>query len=85
MPTKYRSESQKPWKTNTIVHSPYMPELVCYKTEFWDGTESYSEAFDPDDPTLVGAVAIIRQSDSPTNALNWWKFWKIIWPKMIYS
>ena len=53
MPTKYRSESQKPWKTNTTVHSPYMPELVCYKTEFWDGTESYSEAFDPDDPTLV--------------------------------
>jgi hypothetical protein len=30
----------------------------------------------------MGAVAIIRQSDSPTNALNWWKFWKIIWPKI---
>ena len=25
-----------------------------------------------------GAVAIIRQSDSPTNVLNWWMFWKII-------
>jgi hypothetical protein len=29
---------------------------------------------------IYGAVVIIRQSDSPTNALNWWKFWKIIWP-----
>ena len=29
-----------------------MPELLCYKTEFRDGTESYSEAFDTDDPTL---------------------------------
>jgi hypothetical protein len=33
-------------------HSPYMPELLCYKTEFRDGTESYSEVFDTDDPTL---------------------------------
>jgi hypothetical protein len=24
-----------------------MPELLCLKTEFIDGTESYSEAFDP--------------------------------------
>jgi len=30
-----------------------MPELLCYKTEFRDGTEFYSEAFDPDDPTLI--------------------------------
>ena len=29
-----------------------MPELLYYKTEFRDGTESYSEAFDTDDPTL---------------------------------
>jgi hypothetical protein len=30
-----------------------MPELFCHKTEFIDGTESYSEAFNPDDPTLM--------------------------------
>ena len=29
-----------------------MPELLCYKTEFRNGTESYSVDFDPDDPTL---------------------------------
>ena len=26
---------------------------ICHKTEFIDGTVSYSEAFDPDDPTLM--------------------------------
>lgn len=31
-----------------------MPELIGYKTEFRDGTELYSEAFDPNDPTLMG-------------------------------
>ena len=30
-----------------------MPELLCYKTEFRDRTESSPEAFDPDDPTLI--------------------------------
>lgn len=39
--------------TFTIVRSPYMPEQLCYRTEFRDGTESYSEAFDPDDLTLL--------------------------------
>ena len=39
-----------------------------------------------DSPTVrLSDGPIVRQSDSPTNALNWWKFWKIIWPKMIYS
>jgi len=49
----YRSESQKPWKTVTTVRSLYMPELLCYKTEFRDRTDSYSVAFDPEDPTLM--------------------------------
>lgn len=31
----------------------HMPEPLCYKTEFRDGTKSYSEAFDPDDPKLT--------------------------------
>ena len=26
---------------------------LCYKTEFEDGSVSYSEAFDPDDPSLI--------------------------------
>ena len=30
-----------------------MLELLCYKIDFRDGTESYTEAFDPDDPTLI--------------------------------
>jgi hypothetical protein len=30
-----------------------MPELLCYKTEFRDRTESSPEAFDPDNPTLI--------------------------------
>ena len=31
----------------------YMLELVYYKTKYRDGTESYSEAFNPEDPLLV--------------------------------
>jgi hypothetical protein len=45
---------QCPWRRCITVRSPYMPALLCYKTEFRDGTESYSEAFDPDDSTLMG-------------------------------
>jgi hypothetical protein len=30
-----------------------MPGQLCYKTEFEDGSVSYSDAFDPDDPTLI--------------------------------
>ena len=30
-----------------------MPGQLCYKVEFKDGSVSYSEAFDPDDPTLI--------------------------------
>jgi hypothetical protein len=30
-----------------------MAELLCYKTEFRDGSESYSEALDLDDPTII--------------------------------
>ena len=26
---------------------------ICYKTEFEDGLESFSEAFDPDDQSLI--------------------------------
>jgi hypothetical protein len=30
-----------------------MPGQLCYKTEFEDGSVSYLEAFDLDDPTLI--------------------------------
>ena len=30
-----------------------MPGQLCYKTEFKYGSVSYSQAFDPDDPTLI--------------------------------
>ena len=30
-----------------------MPDRICHKTEFIDGTVSYSEALNPDDPTLM--------------------------------
>ena len=54
-PNKYLNdeESQKPWKRCTSVRSPYMPELLCYKTEFRARMESNSDAFDPDDLTLI--------------------------------
>ena len=37
---------QNPRSSEQDVHL-YMPELPCHKTEFIDGTEFYSEAFDP--------------------------------------
>jgi hypothetical protein len=40
-------EYQKHWKRCTSVRSPYMPEPLYHKTKFIDGTESYSEAFNP--------------------------------------
>jgi hypothetical protein len=36
-----------------LVRSPYMRGKICYKTEFEDGSVSFSEAFDPDDPSLI--------------------------------
>jgi hypothetical protein len=30
-----------------------MPDPISHKTELIEGTVSYSEAFDPDDPTLM--------------------------------
>ena len=55
-PTKYLidpEEVRKPWKTCTTVRSPYIREKLAYKTEFKDGSVSFSESFDPDDPTLI--------------------------------
>ena len=55
-PTKYLidpEEDRKPWKTCTTVRSPYIREKLSYKTEFKDGSVSFSESFDPDDPTLI--------------------------------
>ena len=54
-PTKYLNaeESQKPWRKCTSVRSPYMRGKICHKTEFEDGSVSFSEAFDPDDPSLI--------------------------------
>jgi hypothetical protein len=55
IPTKYLNteESQKPWRKCTSVRSPYMRGKICYKAEFEDGSVSFSEAFDPDDPSLI--------------------------------
>jgi hypothetical protein len=54
-PTKYldTEESQKPWRKCTSVRSPYMRGKICYKKEFKDGSVSFSESFDPDDPSLI--------------------------------
>jgi hypothetical protein len=54
-PTKYLNteESQKPWRKCTSVRSSYMRGKICYKTEFKDGSVSFSESFDPDDPSLI--------------------------------
>ena len=55
-PTKYLidpEEDRKPWKTCTTVRSPYIREKLSYKTEFKDGSASFSESFDPDDPMLI--------------------------------
>jgi hypothetical protein len=54
-PTKYLNteESQKPRRKCTSVRSSYMRGKICYKTEFKDGSVSFSESFDPDDPSLI--------------------------------
>jgi hypothetical protein len=54
-PTKYldTEESRKPWKKCTAVRSPYIRGKLSYMTEFKDGSVSFSESFDPDDPVLI--------------------------------
>ena len=54
-PTKYLDieDSQKPWKKCTAVRSPYIRCKLTYKTELKDGSMSFSESFDPDDPSLI--------------------------------
>ena len=54
-PTKYldTEESRTPWNKCTGVRSPYIRGKVTYKTEFEDGSVSFSESFDPDDPALL--------------------------------
>jgi hypothetical protein len=54
--TKYLidpEDDRKPWKTCTTVRSPYIRDKLSYKTEYKDGSVSFSESFDPDDPTLI--------------------------------
>jgi hypothetical protein len=46
-------ENRTPWNTCTTVRSPYIRDKLSYKTEFKDGSVSFSESFDPDDPTLI--------------------------------
>ena len=46
-------ETRTPWNTCTTVRSPYIRGKLSYKTEFKDGSVSFSESFDPDDPTLI--------------------------------
>ena len=55
-PTKYLIESEESrisWNKITTVRSPYIRDKLSYKTEFKDGSVSFSESFDPDDPTLI--------------------------------
>ena len=35
------------------MRSPYIRGKLTYKTEFKDGSMSFSESFDPDDPVLI--------------------------------
>ena len=35
------------------IRSPYIRGKLSYKTEFKDGSVSFSESFDPDDPALI--------------------------------
>jgi len=54
--TKYlidTEETRTPWNKFTTVRSPYIRGKLSYKTEFKDGSVSFSESFDPDDPTLI--------------------------------
>jgi len=43
-----------------------MPELLFYKTEFRNGTESYTATFDPDDPTLIDRYLRYETDTLPT-------------------
>ena len=55
-PTKYlidTEETRTPWNKCTTVRSPYIRGKLTYKTEFKDGSESFSVSFDPDDPALI--------------------------------
>jgi hypothetical protein len=54
-PTKYldTEEPRTPWNKCTAVRSPYIRGKLTYKTEFKDGSVSFSESFDPDDPALI--------------------------------
>ena len=54
-PTKYLNteETRTPWNTFTTVQSSYISGKLSYKTEFKDGSVSFSESFDPDDPALI--------------------------------
>ena len=38
---------------NYFIRSPYIRGKLHYKTEFKDGSVSFSESFDPDDPALI--------------------------------
>jgi hypothetical protein len=54
-PTNYldTEESRIPWNKGTAVRSLYIRGKLTYKTEFKDGSVSFSESFDPDNPALI--------------------------------
>jgi hypothetical protein len=54
-PTKYLNteETRTLWNKFTTVQSPYIRGKLSYKTELKDGSVSFSESFDPDDPALI--------------------------------
>ena len=54
-PTKYldTEKSRKTWEKCTAVRSSYIRGKLTYMTEFKDGSGSFSESLDPDDPSLI--------------------------------
>jgi hypothetical protein len=46
-------ETRTPWNKFTTVQSLYIKGKLSYKTEFKDGSVSFSESFDPNDPALI--------------------------------
>ena len=52
-------------ESSTTVRSPYMAGQLCYKTEYKDGTVSYSETFDPDEQDTNGPLTYLRHRFRP--------------------
>ena len=52
-----RLEPRTPWTKDTVIRTPCAPELMCHKSFTKTRLQEYTEAFNPDDPTLVDRLA----------------------------